>query len=125
MLIQYISQQNPPKPTVNIFCFPQPTQKVKVHEPCGYAYKVVTDFEEYSRPVVVYRDSGSGDVAENFILSLCEEYERLEPLLQMEEEMNLTEAEEGTHFAASRCYLCHEPLDNKSKTRDHCHYTLV
>ena len=84
---------------------------------------MVTDFEEYSRPVVVYRDSGSGDVAENFILSLCEEYERLEPLLQMEEEMNLTEAEEGTHFAASRCYLCHEPLDNKSKTRDHCHYT--
>ena len=105
--------------------FPQPTQRVKVHEPCGYAYKVVTEFQDYSRPVVVHRDSGRGDVAESFILSLCEEYERLEPLLDLEMEMDLTEAEEETHRSATSCYLCLEPLDSNSKTRDHCHYTLV
>ena len=71
----------------------------------------------------MHRDSGGGDVAESFILSLCEEYERLEPLLELEVEMDLSEDEERAHTSATTCYLCLEPLHDETRARDHCHYT--
>ena len=89
----------------------------------------MTDFEDYTRPVVVHRDNGMGGVAEAFIISLYEEAERLTPLLESEEEMNLTPQQEAAHEATTSCWLCLEPFeeDNKKrkKCRDHCHYTYA
>ena len=107
----------------------QATSTVKVHEPCGYAYKVVVspDFEEYyDTPVVVHRDSGSGGVADSFILSLYEEAERLAPIIECEEEMKeLTPEQEQAHTSATVCWLCLELFEDKTKVHDHCHYSWV
>jgi hypothetical protein len=102
----------------------QATKRVKEHKPCGFAYKVVTPFEDYSKEVVVYRDDGTGDVAERFILEMYEEYENLHDLIWAEEDMKeLTETQEISYNSSETCYLCHEPLAAENKVRDHCHYT--
>ena len=81
-------------------------------------------FEEYNKPVVVHRDSGSGDVAESFILSLYEEAERLAPIIECKEDMkDLTPEQERAHESATVCWLCLESLDGDTKVHDHCHYT--
>jgi hypothetical protein len=104
----------------------QATKKVKEHEPCGFAYKVVTPFEDYNKEVVVYRDDGTGDVAGRFILEMYEEYANLHDLIWAEEDMKeLSEAQQISHNSSVTCYLCHEPLAAGNKVRDHCHYTLV
>ena len=106
-------------------CFLQATQRIKQHSPCGFAYVVVTKFEEYKRPVEVYRDNGAGNVAEVFISSMYEEYERLENLIHAEEEMKaLTQTQLQAHDSALICYLCEEAFTaDDGKVKDHCHYT--
>ena len=102
----------------------QATRRVKEHKPCGFAYKVVTPHADYDKDVVIYRDDGTSDVAERFILEMHEEYDRLHDLIWAEEEMTpLTPTQQQAHDAATTCYLCHEPLSVDDHVRDHCHYT--
>ena len=116
-----------------LFILFQATTKLKEHEPCGYAYKVVLSEEfaaDYDSEVVVHRDSGHGNVAESFITSLYEEAERLAPILESKEEMeDLTPEQQQAHDAATVCWLCLEPFvvgdEEKKKCRDHCHYKWV
>ena len=97
---------------------------MKEHEPCGFAYKVVTPFDTYKQPVVVYRDDGRGDVASVFIAMMYEEYDRLHDLIWAEEPMTpLTEQEKQMFSSSTSCYLCTKPLAPKDKVKDHCHYT--
>lgn len=94
-----------------------------MHEACGFAYKVVTQYEDYQKDVVVYRDDGTGNVADRFILEMHEEYERLHDLIWAEEKMiPLTPEEESSFDSADHCYLCHEWLSSEDRVHDHCHY---
>ena len=94
------------------------------HEPCGFAYKVVTPFVDYQKDVVVYRDNGTGDVADRFILEMYEEYGRLKHLIWAEEEMKpLTPEQLQSFYSSTSCYLCQAPMLTKDRVKDHCHYT--
>ena len=114
-----------------IFLYIQATTKLKRHEPCGYAYKVVLSPEfagHYEAPLVVHRDTGLGGVADSFIVSLYEEAERLAPILECNEEMKeLTPEQKQAHDSATVCWLCLDPYvaDDKEKIKchDHCHYS--
>ncbi len=97
---------------------------MKEHSPCGFAYKVVTPFEEYQKPVVVYRDNGTGGVAETFIGMMYEEAERLHDLIWAEEDMKPLTPEQMQAFStATSCYLCQEFMTHDNRVKDHCHYT--
>ena len=97
---------------------------MKEHDACGFAYKVVTPFEAYQQPVQVYRDDGSGSVANVFVRMMYEEYRRLHDLIWAEEPMNpLTDEEKETFTSCRSCYLCNQLLVAKDKVKDHCHYT--
>ena len=86
----------------------------------------MTNHADYQKPVVTYRDSGQGDVAETFILMMHEEHERLHDLLYAEEEMlPLTEEQQQAHDQATICYLCEKHLPAGDKVMDHCHYRLI
>ncbi len=99
-------------------------KREKKHVPCGFAYKVVTPFEEYQKDVVVYRDNGTGDVADMFICMMYEEAERLHDLIWAEEEMiPLTPSELQSFNLSTSCYLCEEPMSLDDRVKDHCHYT--
>ncbi|KAL5256530.1 hypothetical protein ACHWQZ_G011693 [Mnemiopsis leidyi] len=102
----------------------QATTKVKEHKPCGFAYKVVTPYADYKKSVVVYRDDGTCDVAERFILEMHEEYKKLHDLIWAEEPMiPLTSAQLQSFNSARTCYLCHQPFAAEKRVKDHCHYT--
>ncbi|KAL5249225.1 hypothetical protein ACHWQZ_G018174 [Mnemiopsis leidyi] len=101
------------------------TQRLKEHGPCGFAYMVVTEFEDYKQPVVVHRDNGTGNVAEIFISMMHEEYERLTDLIHANEDMKpLSAAQRRAHYAAANCYLCNELFtEDNPRVKDHDHYT--
>ena len=106
------------------FFYFQNTTRVKEHIPCGFSYKVVTAFEGYKKPVVVYRDNGTGDVASVFMAMLYEEYEDLYDLLHADEPMSpLTDQQTQSFTSSTSCYLCTRRLTADDKVRDHCHYT--
>ena len=103
------------------------TTRIKKHKACGFAYKVVTNHQDFQKDVVVWRDTGNGDVEEAFILFMYEEYMALEPLLTAETEMKeLTEMQKRDYLSAKECYLCSEEFRKSyglQKVRDHDHYT--
>ena len=105
-------------------CF-QGTQRLKEHKPCGFAYKVVTEFEDYKHPVVVHRDNGAGNVAEIFVSMMHEEYERLRNLIHADEDMKpLSTAQRRAFKTSTICYLCNELFtEDNRRVRDHDHYT--
>ena len=97
---------------------------MKEHKPCGFAYKVVTPYADYKKNVVVYRDDGTCDVAERFILEMHEEYTRLHDLIWAEVAMiPLTSTQLQSFNSARTCYLCHQPFAAEKRVKDHCHYT--
>lgn len=82
----------------------------------------------YEAPLRVYRDTGLGEVADSFIVSLYEEAERLSPILECNEDMKeLTPDQKHAHESATVCWLCLDPFvaDDKEKIKchDHCHYS--
>ena len=93
----------------------------RVHKPCGYAYKVVTEYGSYDKPVQVYRGE---DAAQRFILNMHEEYEAVKDLLYMDTSMTpLTSTQKKEHDEAKSCYMCEEPfVFADDKVHDHCHY---
>ncbi len=97
---------------------------MKEHVPCGFAYKVVTPFEDYQKEAVIHRDNGTGNVADDFILMMYEEYDRLHDLIWAEEEMTpLTPEQQQLFDSSTSCYLCLEPMSAENRVKDHCHYT--
>ena len=84
----------------------------------------MTPFADYQKDVVVYRDDGTGNVADRFILEMHEEYDRLHDLIWAEEEMTpLTPAQLQSFHSATSCYLCQDPMSAEDRVKDHCHYT--
>ncbi len=76
--------------------------------------------------MVVYRDDGTGDVADKFILMMHEEADQLHDLIWAEEEMNPLTPEQLQEFSSSTsCYLCQERMSAEDRVKDHCHYTWV
>lgn len=98
----------------------QNTKVERIHKPCGFAYKIVTKYESYDKPVQVYQGT---DAADRFILCMHEEYEAASKLLFANKEMTpLTHGQKQVHNAASMCYLCEKDLSSNDKVHDHCHY---
>jgi hypothetical protein len=97
------------------------TTVMQDHIICGFAYKIVTDFSSFQKPVQVYRGS---DAAEQLVIRLHEEYEFLYDLLFADEPMEpLTDAQQQEMLDARKCHICDlefEPDD--LKVADHCHY---
>lgn len=100
------------------------TCKEKLHIPCGFSYKVISDYEEYEKDVYTFRAANPDEnVSDVFILRLHEEYESAKQLLETDEPMRaLTEEQLKEFNEAQTCYLC-EDLLNNDKVKDHCHYT--
>lgn len=103
----------------------QRTQRIKQHTPCGFAYIVVTPYDDYKQPVVVHRDNGVGNVAEVFVAMMHEEVERLHDLIHADEDMKpLTPEQKQAYNSSNICYLCNQPFaESSKKVMDHCHYT--
>ena len=105
-----------------------PTQSrtaiIQDHVVCGFAYKIVTDYEGFKKHVQVYRGP---DAAEQLVLRLYEEYEFLKDLLFANEPMlPLTDDEMLQFNNAEQCYMCGLEFEaTDQKVADHCHYEVI
>lgn len=95
------------------------TEKYQKHEPCGYAYKIVSCIKgyDYNSELKLYRGV---DATEKFVKALLNESEAIMKVINNPKEMIIT-AEQETEFKnAENCHICNEKLGD-DRVRDHCH----
>ena len=95
------------------------TEKYQHHQPCGFSYIVVSDYEKYSKPPVVYRGE---DAVDKFLECLEEEQKYIQEKLDFVEPMRIEREEEQAFQDAVNCHICGYEL-GADRVRDHCHLT--
>lgn len=99
-------------------------KNLRVHEPSGYGYVIVSPYEDFNGRVKIYRGESA---AEHFIKSLDNEHKLFFKKIAVVEKMVLTEEDENEFNNAENCFICTKPfleeLDLGCKVRDHDHIT--
>ncbi|CAB4039210.1 Gastrula zinc finger, partial [Paramuricea clavata] len=95
------------------------TEKYQHHQPCGFSYIVVSDYEKYSKPPVVYRGE---DAVDKFLECLEEEQKYIQKKVDFVEPMRIERDEEQAFQDAVNCHICGYEL-GADRVRDHCHLT--
>ena len=95
------------------------TEKYQHHQPCGFSYIVVSDYDKYSKPPVVYRGE---DAVDKFLECLEEEQKYIQEKLDFVEPMRIEREEEQAFQDAVNCHICGFEL-GADRVRDHCHLT--
>lgn len=93
----------------------------KIHEPCGFAYILVSTCEQYSKDAYIYRGRDAG---KKFLQCISDEMDYVESLYALNENMFMTLEEEDEYLATLYCYLCGQTFTLEDfKVADHCHLT--
>jgi hypothetical protein len=95
------------------------TRKYTKHIPSGFAYKVFSLVDKYTKPTVVYRGE---NVVEEFLTQILNEKDKIIDILNHVKPMTISSEEEENFSLAEHCHICHEPL-GLDKVRDHNHLT--
>ena len=95
------------------------TEKYQHHQPCGFSYIVVSDYDKYSKPPVVYRGE---DAVDKFLECLEEEKKYIQEKVDCVEPMRIEREEEQVFQDAVNCHICGYEL-GADRVRDHCHLT--
>ena len=95
------------------------TEKYQHHEPCGFSYIVISDYEKCSKPPVVYRREA---VVDKFLECLQEEQKYILEKLDFIEPVRIEREEEQAFQDAVNCHICEFEL-GADRVRDHCHLT--
>jgi hypothetical protein len=95
------------------------TIKYAKHVPSGFAYKVVSSVDKYTKPTVVYRGE---NVVEEFLQQIMNEKENIVDILNNVKPMTISPKEEENFSLAGDCHICNEPL-GLDRVRDHDHLT--
>ena len=90
--------------------------------PTGFGYIVVSPYEQFSKPVFVYRGE---DAADFFVERLLTECSEVESVLKHVKPMEFTTSDQKHFLQSVNCSICGEALDWERETicRDHCHIT--
>ena len=99
------------------------TKKYHEHVSCSYAYKVVSIYDRFSKPIVVYRGINA---AYEFIKSILKEHKYCKKIIkdQFNKNLIMTEKEKYLFQQSNSCWICKKLIDNEDeKVRDHCHIT--
>ena len=95
------------------------TEKYQHHQPCGFSYVVVSEAEQYSKLLVVYRGE---DAVDKFLECLETEQQHIEEKLSFIEPMRIENEEVQMFQNAINCHICGFEL-GADRVRDHCHLT--
>ena len=93
----------------------QEGDKYQHHEPNSFAYKVVSEYEQWDP--VLYRGD---NVVETFFDHMNKERDRIVKRLEKIEPIVMTPEDEKDFDEATDCYICHE-LMGADRVRDHDH----
>ena len=95
--------------------------KYQEHRPASFAYKILSDVEEYEHEMVLYSGEDAADI---FLSRLQEDVEEIfaeyiEEPVQMNE---LTDEEQSAFESATSCHICGKGgVADDPFVRDHCH----
>jgi hypothetical protein len=89
------------------------------HVGCSYGYKIISNYEEYTRPYKTYR--GENAVL-NFLESINNDAEEIFKLLKKNIPLIMTKENEEDFENAINCNICGKEL-NEDRVRDHDHLT--
>ena len=89
---------------------------------CSFAYKLVCVDDEFSKPIVVFRDENA---AYKFIEVILKEYEHFKKVMKKHFNKNLIMSEEEEQFQLSNTsWICAKLIgDDDEIVIDHCHIT--
>jgi hypothetical protein len=93
------------------------TQKYQNHVPCGYAFQVVSSYQQHKFEIDLYRGE---DAVYRFIESLLKVGDKLVEIIKTNVEMKLTNEEQKSFNKARICHICGDVLGT-DKVRDHDH----
>ena len=81
------------------------TEKYQDHIPCCFSYKLVCVYNNFSKPIVVYR----------FIETILKEYEYCKKVMKKHFNKNLimTEKEEENFQSSNTCWICKKLIENE------------
>jgi hypothetical protein len=103
------------------------TFKYQEHEPCGVAFKVVSEYPElYNKPLELYRGEKPAEWLLKTLIKVQEEIIEIidnQPFGDVED-MKITTEQEHSHHKATHCYICEKEFEkeNNDKVRDHDHF---
>ena len=93
---------------------------IQKHEPCCFAYIVVSVDQRYYRKPVLYRGPNA---VENFLEHMKKEALWIEHILDRIEPVQFTNNDYRNLLNQTDCHICGASLNEKSKYLDHCHVT--
>ena len=99
------------------------SKKYQGHVPCSLAYKLVCVYDEFTKPIVVFRGENAAD---KFIEAILKEYGCCKKVMKKHSNKSLimSEKEEEQFQSSNTCWICEKLIDNDDvKVRDHCHVT--
>ena len=99
------------------------SKKYQDHVPCSLAYKLVCVYDEFTKPIVVFRGENAAD---KFIEAILKEYGCCKKVMKKHSNKSLimSEKEEEQFQSSNTCWICEKLIDNDDvKVRDHCHVT--
>ena len=98
-------------------------KKYQDHIPCSFAYKIACADDEFTKPIVFFRDENA---AYNFIEAILKEYQYCKKVMKKHFNKNLimSEEKEEQFQSSNTCWICEKLIDDDDeKVRDHCHVT--
>ena len=100
------------------------TTRIQRHEPCGFAYQLLSVDPRFYEPPVIVRGE---HCAKEFIERLQADAQRVREWLRHQAPMPELTAEQQEYFdTATHCFICDKKFEwFHDKKRDHCHVTGV
>ena len=94
------------------------SKKYQDHAPCSFAYKLVCVDDEFTMPIVVFRDENA---AYKFIEAILKVHQYCKKVMKKYFNKNLIMSEEEKQFQSSNiCWICEILIDDDDeKVRDH------
>jgi len=93
------------------------TNKYQEHKPCGYAYHVVSCWDNYKSDIQLYRGE---DCMDHFMNALKKESSKLIKIITKNTPMIITKEQTKQFNKAINCHICDKEL-GEDRVRDHCH----
>jgi len=96
--------------------------KDEKHIPCGYCLYVVSQYDKFKFPLILYRGTSEEDTMNHFFDDILNLEKEIQHLVKINVPMIITEQDQIKIDKSTECYLCNKPLDG-IKYRDHDHFT--
>jgi hypothetical protein len=92
------------------------------HIPCGYCFKVRSQYDMYEFPIITYRGTSEKDTMDHFFDDIFKLEKQIQQIVKISVPMNEEERQKAKQGRTLDCYLCGKQLEEVG-VADHDHFT--